>query len=213
MQTSLNTRSPGISIRSNTKLQGRSGFDATSAMIPAEASTYAAHQQSNRDEESVLGNIGQLNAMSPYKDSHIDMMLNTGANDKDRSQTMVPQGSASRSPKAYVDDYEELLNTIEQEQQINANSRSNRVPGDVTKNRDSGATMPSVMTIDRARNSHTIDRHEEEPIIDFELERDMVGLDKTGAKKSKAGKEKNAESKNVIKANLNESSDFDLDNY
>ena len=186
--------------------------------MPAEASTYAAHQQSNRDEESVLGNIGQLNAMSPYKDSNIDMMLNASATNKERSQTMVPQGSASRSPKAYVDDYEELLNTIEQEQQINANSRSNRgAGGDVPKNRESGATMPSAMTIDRARNSHTFDRHEEEPIIDFELERDMVDLDKTGAKKSKNGrKEKNAaesSNSNVIKANLNESSDFDLDNY
>ena len=73
--------------------------------------------------------------------------------------------------------------------------------------------MPSAMTIDRARNSHTIDRHEEEPIIDFELEREMVDLDKTEAKKKKdGGKPKNAAS-NVIKANLNESSDFDLDNY
>jgi len=33
------------------------------------------------------------------------------------------------------------------------------------------------MTMDRARNSRTIDRHEEEPIIDFELDLEMIDLE------------------------------------
>ena len=79
--------------------------------------------------------------------------------------------------------------------------------------------MPSSMTMDQnnhGTNNHTMDRHEEEPIIDFELEREMVDLDKTKAKKKKDArkpKEAAAASNTVIKTNLNESSDFDLDNY
>ena len=66
------------------------------------------------------------------------------------------------------------------------------------------------MTMDQARDSQTIDRHEEEPIIDFELEQEMIGLNKTDKNKKK---QQNAGAGTVIKANLNESSDFDLDNY
>ena len=66
------------------------------------------------------------------------------------------------------------------------------------------------MTMDRARNSHTIDRHEEEPIIDFELEQEMIGLDLDSKAQQK---KKGAAAGSLIKANLNESSDFDLDNY
>ena len=60
-----------------------------------------------------------------------------------------------------------------------------------------------------------MDRHEEEPIIDFELERDMVDLDKTDTKKKKDARKPKAAAAGsvVIKTNLNESSDFDLDNY
>lgn len=62
MQTSLNSRSPGPSVRSNTRLQGmKAGLDSSSVMMPAEGSTYAAHQQSHRDEESVLGQMVLLN--------------------------------------------------------------------------------------------------------------------------------------------------------
>ena len=62
MQTSLNSRSPGPSVRSNTKLQGmRAGLDSASVMMPAEGSTYAAHQQSHRDVESVLDQMALLN--------------------------------------------------------------------------------------------------------------------------------------------------------
>ena len=64
--------------------------------------------------------------------------------------------------------------------------------------------------MDQARDSQTIDRHEEEPIIDFELEQEMIGLDMTDKNKKK---KQNAGTGSVIKANLNESSDFDLDNY
>ena len=66
------------------------------------------------------------------------------------------------------------------------------------------------MTMDRAGNSHTIDRHEEEPIIDFELEQEMIGLD---MKSKPQQKKKGAAAGSLIKGNLNESSDFDLDNY
>ena len=68
--------------------------------------------------------------------------------------------------------------------------------------------MPSAMTMDRARDSQTMNRHEDEPIIDFEIDRDMIGLNpKEKGKKKQEGADK------VMKANLNESSDFDLDNY
>ena len=39
--------------------------------------------------------------------------------------------------------------------------------------------MPSAMTMDQAGLSQTIDRQEEEPIIDFELEQEMIDLNKT----------------------------------
>ena len=64
--------------------------------------------------------------------------------------------------------------------------------------------------MDQARDSQTIDRHMEEPIIDFELEQEMIGLNTTDKNKKK---QQNAGAGTVIKANLNESSDFDLDNY
>ena len=53
-----------------------------------------------------------------------------------------------------------------------------------------------------------ITRHEEEPAIDYQLERDMVGLES-----DRRRTEKRKDKSPVIKANLNESSDFDLDNY
>lgn len=55
-----------------------------------------------------------------------------------------------------------------------------------------------------------MDRHEEEPIIDFELEQEMIGLNTKDKNKKK---QQNAGARTVIKTNLNESSDFDLDNY
>jgi len=51
---------------------------------------------------------------------------------------------------------------------------------DLKSGRVSGS-MPSAMTVDRVGNNHTIDRHEEEPIIDFELEQEMIDL--TGKQK------------------------------
>ena len=57
-------------------------------------------------------------------------------------------------------------------------------------------------------NTVPITRHEEEPTIDFQLERDMVGLE---SDRRRTEKRKNKSP--VIKTNLNESSDFDLDNY
>ena len=74
------------------------------------------------------------------------------------------------------------------------------------------ADTTSIMTMDRAgaKNSQANNRNEQEnePMIDFDLEQEMIGFDneKNKAKKSKiTGPTK--------KANLNESSDFDLDNY
>ena len=64
--------------------------------------------------------------------------------------------------------------------------------------------------MDQARDSQTMDRHEEEPIIDFELEQEMIGLNTKDKNKKK---QQNAGARTVIKTNLNESSDFDLDNY
>ena len=59
-----------------------------------------------------------------------------------------------------------------------------------------------------ALNTIPIARHEEEPAIDFQLERDLVGLGRDDRRT-----EKRKDKSPLIKANLNESSDFDLDNY
>lgn len=47
-------------------------------------------------------------------------------------------------------------------------------------------------------------------MIDFEIDQEMIGLNTNDKNKKKQDE---AASANVVKANLNESSDFDLDNY
>lgn len=64
MKTSQNARSPGASKLSKDTMAvlNTGANDASSVMHHAEGSTYAAHQPSNRDEESFLGHI---NGLSP----------------------------------------------------------------------------------------------------------------------------------------------------
>ena len=55
-------------------------------------------------------------------------------------------------------------------------------------------------------------RKEDEPEIDFQLEKEMIGFDVTNTNMEK---KQSAKIQNSLlnKKNLNESSDFDLDNY
>jgi len=68
-----------------------------------------------------------------------------------------------------LDEYEDLLNTIEQEGQSHGMDVAATENLDLGSRRESDA-MPSTMTIDRAN------LHEEEPIIDFELEQEMINM-------------------------------------
>lgn len=102
--------------------------------------------------------------------------------------TLTMKSLKPKTTRKYVDDYENLLNTIEQEHSVHGVDIAATENMDLKSRRESDTnTMPSVMTMDLARNSktmdkantnQTIDRHDEEPIIDFELEQEMIDLDK-----------------------------------
>lgn len=64
------------------------------------------------------------------------------------------------------------------------------------------------MTEDMNGKGSVMSRHDGEPIIDFELEQEMIGIadHQAATEKKKAGAP-------LIKNRLNDSSDFDLDNY
>lgn len=174
----MNTRSPGPTNRSKL-IQG---------------SNYAAHQ-SFRDED----NYG----LSP--DTRPMMKIDSGNVNSNRV-------NRDSSVKPY-DEYEDLLNTIEQEQStVNGGFMGAKNSRSELRKQSVQADTTSIMTMDRAgaKNSQANNRNEQEnePMIDFDLEQEMIGFDneKNKAKKSKiTGPTK--------KANLNESSDFDLDNY
>lgn len=103
-------------------------------MMPAEGSTYAAHPQSYRDEESVLGHMGLLNA-TPDKD--LGGVKGT--------LTMKASNAKRTSP---VDDYEDLLNTIEQEHSRENVSGAADGRNIQSSSQRTGSNMPSAMTMD-----------------------------------------------------------------
>ena len=84
---------------------------------------------------------------------------------------------------------------------------------------DSSLMQPGSALTKEETNQRTMNRQDDEPIIDFQLEQELSGLDDlTVGVGKKQQLENNTAAKPaapqvVMKNKMNESSDFDLDNY
>lgn len=114
--------------------------------------------------------------------------------------------------KENYDEYEDLLNTIEQE---HSTIKPQAAQGSMmqVKRNDSDLPAGSTLTKDETvshMNHKTMNLHEDEPIIDFQLEQEISVMEDMAETESK---KKGKEVPLKLKKNLNESSDFDLDDY
>ena len=141
-----------------------------------------------------------------------------GPLDEVHSMTLKPVGRRGPSSPAY-DEYEDLLNTIEQENSTMGVSTkaANGGGGINSQRRESHQIEPSsaLTNLKAPFTLQTMARQKgvEEPEIDFQLEKEMIGLDVTTTNMEKKQSEMLKGHSALNKANLNESSDFDLDNY
>ena len=98
-----------------------------------------------------------------------------------------------------------------------SNKAANGGGGIISQRRESHQIEPSsAMTNLEAPftlQTLALNKGSEEPEIDFQLEKEMIGLDVTDMQMEKKQSQMHKGLSALNKANLNESSDFDLDNY
>ena len=218
MKTSMHSRSPGQPHNSGkfASVGGIGGID-TSSVLPAE-SNYGMHQFSQRDEDmsvlgAILGNSPDIHGKNRYKGGS-----SLRPDDEMHSLTLK---AGSGGGKKTLDEYEDLLNTIEQEHEIRSSrakpdngsamviGRINSIHGQANHHKQSDATMAqdNQFTSSRLRESgRNLDEN-----IDFELEQEVINLGGMTVEKSR--QDEVVVDKKLLNKNLNESSDFDLDNY
>ena len=209
LPTSMMTRSPGPPAYSKLNM---GMTQESSSMLIAPGSTHAAYQQSSKD-------IGESYGLDGFLGNSPDIK-----NRNNRAATFAshPQ-KIKENTRQQIDDYEDLLDNIERENDsYKATKGKNIIPGSemTMLNQRNGKSklikksgsvgFESQQSSTQMGASKMFGKTIEEPIIDFELEKELSTIE---INENVAPAKTPASKKVALKANLNQSSDFDLDNY